>query len=422
MNAFRRHPYFTAWIVLCVLLGGAAGWGWRWARVNGQRETRLASQLREEQDRLRAEIGAGETEEPDQVAQIVTTEGSSLPMPEFPESPLAAQIAMVHAQEEMRRQLTEAGVRVAADEPFGLGAFTRVGPARDELAQVAGHLALVRHAVAALAEAGAERLLNLKGESHHAGAGGVRKRGTDNFTLEACWEIRQPGLHAGSAVRVEVAGETETLRRFLRAIEATAGWVAVRRVAVAPSSDAVAAGKGSRVFQIDLVEARPVWSGAESIAMPEGISAQWVAGGALFDPPGRRPAAMTREMSGGRSDPAASVWNEPAPIVAPQPFRVQLAGMVAGTHGRRVVLLTTEGGEIRSARRGERLADLGLVLREVVWQQVTVPAPDDGALSRVVCEVAILWDERAAVAVALHPFAPTFTTEPAPDLALPLSP
>lgn len=402
MNPVRRHPYFTAWIVLCSLLAGVMGWGWQRERAVTQREVRLAKQRAAERDNLQVRIGAGEPVA-GVLPGIIATETLSETKPlVVPETSLAAMIALVQAQEQMRQVLRKAGVSVGSDERFGFAAYAREGPAPEETTQVFARLALVRRVVPLLAGSGASKLLSIRSEATAVPGGNARKEGADAFAVEARSDLRQPGLLAGSAIRVTFAGRTEALRRFLGAVEQEAAWDVVCRVTVSPLVDDSKTAETLRVFSVDLVEACPVWPGSKDV-LPPAMGVGWMAdskrSGALFDALGGNRARVTQAQPiSGETVPAAGEAGR---------FHAQLAGIYAGADGGRVVLLMTETGELRTLRPGERLADLEVTLREVVSRRVTLPVADDGPPNQVAAEVAILWDERRSALVTLHPFDPT---------------
>ena len=387
MNAIKRHPLFTVWIVLCVVLV-AGGLGWlHHLRKNSQHELASLAKKQQQAAQWREEIRAI----PD-IAKLPADQhdgnmAASHPEP-VPRKPLDAFIAISAAQEEMRRSATSKAVAIAPDEAFGFATYKHEGPPEKDLGAVHEQLALTKLMVGKLFAAHPEKLLAIRREPLRAGEAGGRETPDDFFTPDS----RQNGMIEGRAVQLEFTGQTPVLRAFLNSLANAPEPLVVRGVEVEPAREGTKQPGHHSKFSVIVQLAR---LGEGHVLAGEATSGWTVPNwrGDLFNPPDvERPSPQIVGIANGVGCELLAVKREP--------YRLQLAGYFGAPGDYTATFVSPGSPAALQARVGHRFESLGLTLKSFALKRREAER-NSGVPDFELTACAEIWDERRQEAVIL---------------------
>ena len=393
MNALKRHPLFTAWVALCVVLF-AVGFFWqvRW-RQSAQRELNSLAKKQQQRAQLIADAQSAATIEA--AAFTEPPVGAVAPASDelVPRKPLDAFIAIARAQEEMRRLASSQAIALLPEEAFGFAAYAHEGPLEKDLGAVQAQLALTRLVVEKLFAAHPEKLLAIRREPLRAGERGREREAADDFFS---FDLRGVGGSEGRAVQIEFSGRTPVLRAFLNSLAGASEPLVVRGVEVEPMrpepKQPVPHSKFSVVVQLAKLRGDRAVAGETTVP--------WTApneSGDLFNPPDivRAPRKIVSVATGDGCELLA---------VKREPYRLQLAGYFGTPENYTAALVSPGSPETWHAREGQRCESLGLSLKSFSLQRIG-PGFEPTACAQI-------WDERKQELVTLVAHEPRLTDTP----------
>lgn len=162
------------------------------------------------------------------------------------EAQLAGVLALTDYANRLRELAQAEGVRVAADEEFGFAAWVAGGRPVEQLPPLLRQMEILEPILATLLAARPVALLAVRREKPPdevaggrlrevpAAAAMVRGVDRDEFELPPEFSVREAGILAATAFRLEFSGRTAALRRLLTGLLSAGGNVVVRAVEVAP--------------------------------------------------------------------------------------------------------------------------------------------------------------------------------------------
>lgn len=413
MNAIRRHPFFTVWIVGCVvLLAAGLGWGLRLRKnvrhelAGVEKKILLRTQLAKEIKQADPAPGDSPTEPP--APAIIPRKEEPVPR-----KPLDGFIEITGVVESLRQLATTHEVSLLPDETFGFASYAHQGPPENELAAVHRQIGLTRLLVGKLFAAHPDKLLAVRRERDRSNGREVPGEVlADYFQMDGRLDLRATGEIEGGMIRLEFTGRTPVLRIFLQSLAEAPEPLVVRSVEVEP----LPAGgdqQGTRSkMSVVVVEAKPIGARAKpgnENNRPD-IADLWKGpsigpageerGYALFDPPSPRRGERERPsrgipQSGPGENPAIELL-----AVKREPYRLQLVGYYGVPGDYTAAFVSAGSPETLLARVGHRFESLGLVLKNFSVRKSA--AENTGGQSGFeLTATALLWDEQKQVPVTL---------------------
>jgi len=414
MQAIRRHPLFTVWIVVCVtLIAAGLIWGLRMRKsmrlelAGVERKIRQRTQWMQEVQRVEPGTIAASLEQP---TAVVTASAGEM----MPRKSLDGFIEIAGAVEQLRRCAANQEVSLSADESFGFASYAHQGPPENELPVVHQQIVLTRLLVEKLFAAHPGKLLAVRREPPSVKAretpGGVA---TDFFALDGRLDLRVAGVIDGSAVRLEFTGQTPVLRSFLQSLAAAPEPLVVRSVEVEPLPAGVKPGVIDSKMSVVVLRAKPIgeslprkahegdgspvaggWEKA-SVLSPGGEQ-----GYELFDLPSRN--YRESETAGKLVQPGVPAQTLPVELLAVkrEPYRLQLVGYYGAPGDYTGAFVSAGSRDTFLAREGHRFESLGLLLKNISVKKIETKnrSAESGF---EVCASALLWDERQQEHVTL---------------------
>ena len=419
MNAIKRHPVFSAWIICCAVL--AAGGTYWLLRLRHSVRHESASLVRKIQlrDQLRLQARLPEPEHGAPSADLSTVAPKIEPG-EIPRKPFDAFIALVTAREEWRRLAASRWVALLPDESFGLATYAHQGPPADQLAAVDQQLGLTRLLLEKLFAARPEKLLAVRREKPpSSGPDGLPEVGADFFQLDPRLDLRLAGLIEGQALRLEFTGRTPVLRDWLNSLATAPESLVVRSVEVEPCAGAPAPAGDCARFSVVVEQLRmtaPFADQARLVRLPPPTLWAAVPGHPenpehlyeLFATPGSSKRALER----------APLVVDRRPLVGlellavkREAYRLQLVGYYGPREDYTAAFVSPGLPGTMLARVGHRFDSLGLILRDFAVKKIT-PEPGPEHAGYELTASAQVWDERNQELVTLVAGQPLLTATP----------
>ncbi len=407
MNAIKRHPYFSAWVLCCVVLV-AGGFGWlHRLRKSAHRELASVAQKSQQRDHL---LQQARSAEPVLAEPVVISRDVAIapitPKP-TPQKPLEGFIAIAGAREEWRRLAASQQVALLPEELFGFATHAHEGPRENQLAAVHAQLGLTQQVLEKLFAARPDKLLAVRREHVRVNEReGVPEVAADFFELEARLDLRVAGVIEGQAMQVEFIGQTQALQSFLNALATAAEPLLVRSVEGEPMPENQNSPGKSTKFSVIVELAEPA------------VSAGTISGSDLRPATLRLWTTPTAALAG--ENRGYDLFSEPGenrviPREAPmlvategfallqvqrEPYRLQLVGYYGAPGDYTATFVSAGTFDTLLARAGHRFASLGLTLK-FFGVEPRGTKTQAGEFSHELIARAQLWDESKMAMVTL---------------------